>query len=138
MGWGVSIVHEDYFSRENFQNKYDVQHAIEEEKKMYDRAKQSIFALSIQTEPQKMLELKEGMSPIMALQYLTEDLFEELENSTIRLYRLNMLLNEWDDCLESNGKLRKPTEDFKPFIYGDYINNEEEENENNQNAISVS
>lgn len=127
MGWGTSLVHETYYSKEIYKSKLQVQEAINEEKNNIQRCKQSIFALCVMTEPNKMLQAEENMSTVETIQYLTEDLFKELEESLFRLNRLEVLLEEWDDCF-IDGKPRKPSfkedECFKPFMFGNF--NEEE------------
>lgn len=122
MGWGTSLIHEDYFNKETFKYKSEVEEALKEEREYYERTKQSILALCYMTEPQKMLQQQEDMSIMDSIKYLTEDLFKEFENSSIRIYRLEVLLLEWDSCHNEDGSPKLPPEDLNvPFIFGDFI-----------------
>lgn len=98
MSWGISFRTEFNFNRASFDSKEDVKNALEEAKDLAEKAKQSIFALCIMTEPNKMLQVEEGMSAVETVQYLTEDLFKSYEEAVIQVFKLEDLYNNWDKC----------------------------------------
>jgi len=113
MSWGTILTTEIYFSKEHFNDLGQVETAIEEEEAIIERAKQSIMALAVMTEPQKMLTIEEGMSPLEAVQYLTEESFKSLEESLVRLTKLNYLKDNWKSCHNDKGEpVPRPEDQF--------------------------
>lgn len=122
-------VTENVFSSVTFDNKYQLEEAIEEEERTIKANRDYLLALVTTTEPNKMFDPENG--PII------NQLLEEFNNtlsdyasSSIMLSELRKLLNEWDEChttiKDENGKdivvAKAPPKGFTPpYLSGDYI-----------------
>lgn len=123
MGWGTTLYTSLYFSRETFRTKYEVESALNDAKKMRDLYKDKIKAMVYMTEPNKYYSTEEGD----ILEQVQNDLdiqFNELDDYNYEIYKLELLLEEWDKCHNKEGKAICPPE-YMPYdacyLHGDFI-----------------
>lgn len=123
MGWGTTLYTSLYFSRETFRTKYEVESALKDAKKMRDLYKDKIKAMVFMTEPNKYYSIEEGD----ILEQVQNDLdiqFNELDEYNYEIYKLELLLEEWDKCHNKDGKAICPPEDMPYdtcYLSGDSI-----------------
>lgn len=123
MGWGTTLYTSLYFSRETFRTKYEVESALNDAKKMRDLYKDKIKAMVFMTEPNKYYSTEEGV----ILEQVQNDLdiqFEGLDEYNYEIYKLELLLEEWDKCHNEDGKAICPPEDMPYdtcYLHGDFI-----------------
>lgn len=123
MGWGTTLYTSLYFSRETFRTKYEVEDALKDAKKMRDLYKDRIKAMVYMTEPNKYYSIEEGD----ILEQVQNDLdiqFNELDDYNYEIYKLELLLEEWDKCHNKEGKAICPPEDMPYdtcYLQGDFI-----------------
>lgn len=120
MGFGTYLYTEIYFNRQTYNSKYEVERAIKEAETQLENAKTKLTRLAFMTEPNKFCVNDETPDS-----YLNEELkyaFEDFEEAVIELYKLNMLLDDWDAIHDKDGNAIRPSdEERKPFICGDFI-----------------
>lgn len=120
MGFGTYLYTDIYFSRETYNSKYEVEQALEETRERLRYAKERLTKLAFMTEPNKFCVNEE--SPDTYLDNELRYAFEEFEEAVIDDYKLTLLLDNWDETHNSEGKAIRPSdEDRKPFICGDFI-----------------
>ena len=120
MGFGTYLYTDIYFSRETYNSKHQVEDALEEVRDRIKWAKEKLTKLAFMTEPNKFCVNEE--SPDTYLDNELRYAFEEFEEAVIADYKLNLLLDSWDETHNSEGKAIKPSdEDRKPFVCGDFI-----------------
>ena len=123
MGWGTTLYTSLYFSRETFRTKYEVENALKDAKKMRDLYKDRIKAMVFMTEPNKYYSIEEGD----ILEQVQNDLdiqFNGLDDYNYEIYKLELLLEEWDKCHNKDGKAICPPEDMPYdtcYMSGDFI-----------------
>jgi hypothetical protein len=123
MGWGTTLYTSLYFSRETFRTKYEVESALNDAKKMRDLYKDKIKAMVYMTEPNKYYSNEEGD----ILEQVQNDLdiqFNELDDYNYEIYKLELLLEEWDKCHNKDGKAICPPEDMPYdtcYLHGGFI-----------------
>ena len=120
MGFGTYLYTDIYFSRETYNSKHQVEDALEEARERLRYAKEKLAKLAFMTEPNKFCVNEE--SPDTYLDNELRYAFEEFEEAVIDDYKLTLLLDNWDETHDSEGKAIRPSnEDRKPFICGDFI-----------------
>ena len=123
MAWGTTLYTSLYFSRETFRTKYEVENALKDAKKMRDLYKDRIKAMVFMTEPNKYYSIEEGD----ILEQVQNDLdiqFNGLDDYNYEIYKLELLLEEWDKCHNKDGKAICPPEDMPYdtcYLSGDFI-----------------
>lgn len=83
--------------------------------------KSNLRVLAYMTEPNKMKP-----EDVTVSEYLDENvnyLYSELEELFIKRYKLEILLEEWENCHTNNGLGINPPDDvkYKSFIDGDFV-----------------
>lgn len=111
------------FNKETFNTKYEVQNRIDELERIIKYIKEYIKNMVMITEPKKFID--DEYDPIVYLTNECERQFEELEEYTIELYKLGILLNEWDNCHNEEGLAIYPPENINwdtAYLHGDFVN----------------
>lgn len=120
MGFGTHLYTHIYFSRETYNSKWAVEQTINDVRERLRCAKEKLTKLAFMTEPNKFCVNEESPDT-----YLNNELryaFKEFEEAVIDDYRLNLLLDNWDETHDSEGKAIRPSdENRKPFVCGDFI-----------------
>lgn len=133
MGWYTILNTDIVFCKETYATLEDVEDAIEEEESLVKSAERELLGLAVMTEPNKMLCLEDGVELFAEIENRVNMNIETIKESEIRLYKLNKLKSEWNDChVEKNGKIvaKNPPEDYNPpYLCGDYIKGDRDEEE---------
>lgn len=120
MGFGTYLYTDLYFNRKTYNSLYEVEEDLNEAQGKLSHARARLRILAFMTEPQKFCV--DGESPDTYLEQELDYALEELEESLIDVYKLNMLKDCWEETHDSEGKAIRPSdEDRKPFISGDFI-----------------
>ena len=122
MGWATYLTTTIEYYKETYKTKFEVEEAIEESKKLIEVCEKDLYSYAIMTEPQKFCP--EENDPIIWLRNEIEDNIELIKDETIKLYKLELLLEEWDKCHNKEGKAIKSKDDKlwdKAYLDGDFI-----------------
>ena len=111
------------FLRKTYKTKEDVQEDLDEARNNIRAAKETITKLVYMTEPNKFFNLS-GKSTMGLVDFELQSAFASLEESQAEEFRLMILLDEWENCHDSNGKAIQPPDNIDcmtAFISGDYL-----------------
>ena len=122
MGWATYLTTTIEYYKETYKTKFQVEEEIETCKAIIGRYKKDLFSYAIMTEPQKFCP--EESDPIIWLSNEVEDNLQLLEEEIIKLYKLELLLENWDKCHNNKGEAIKPKDNKlwdKAYLDGDFI-----------------
>lgn len=112
------------FLRKTYKNKEYVQEDLEEARNNIRAAKETITKLVYMTEPNKFFKASGGESVLDIVAEELQSAFDSLEEAQIEEFRLTILLDEWENCHDENGKAIQPPDNIDcmtAFLSGDYI-----------------
>lgn len=112
------------FLRKTYKTKEDVQEDLDEARSNIRAAKETITKLVYMTEPNKFFKASGGESVLDIVAEELQSAFDSLEEAQIEECRLTILLDEWENCHDENGKAIKPPDNIDcmtAFISGDYL-----------------
>ena len=112
------------FLRKTYKTKEDVQEDLDEARDSIRTAKETITKLVYMTEPNKFFKERVGESVLDIVAEELQSAFDMLEEAQIEECRLMILLDEWENCHDENGKAIQPPDNIDcmtAFISGDYI-----------------
>lgn len=112
------------FLRKTYKTKEDVQEDLEEARNNIRTAKETITKLVYMTEPNKFFKASGGESVLDIVAEELQSAFASLEEAQAEECRLEILLDEWENCHDENGKAIQPPDNIDcmtAFISGDYI-----------------
>ena len=111
------------FLRKTYKTKGDVQEDLDDARDSIRTAKETITKLVYMTEPSKFFN--SGSESAMELvNYELQSAFDSLEEAQAEECRLMILLDEWENCHDSDGKAVQPPDNIDcmtAFISGDYL-----------------
>lgn len=122
MGWYTDLFCNISFNRETFNSKIEVQDRIGETKTYLQNSKDQLRNLVMMTEPQKFCP--ENYDPMIWLNGELRDLLDSIEEYSIDLYKLQLLLENWDSCHNEEGLAIEPPEGITwetAFLDGDFV-----------------
>lgn len=111
------------FLRRTYKTKQDVQEDLDKAKNNIRTAKETITKLVYMTEPSKFFNFS-SESAMELINYELQSAFDSLEEAQIEECRLTILLDEWENCHDENGKAIQPPDNIDcmtAFISGDYL-----------------
>ena len=112
------------FLRKTYKTKEDVQEDLDEARSNIRAAKETITKLVYMTEPNKFFKASGGESVLDIVAEELQSAFDSLEEAQIEECRLTILLDEWENCHDENGKAIQPPDNIDcmtAFLSGDYI-----------------
>lgn len=112
------------FLRKTYKTKEDVQEDLDEARNNIRTAKETITKLVYMTEPNKFFKASGGESVLDIVAEELQSAFDSLEEAQIEECRLTILLDEWENCHDENGKAIQPPDNIDcmtAFISGDYL-----------------
>lgn len=123
MAYGTHLFTNIYYPNKTYTDlsevKHDLEHVIETKKYLEDELKILVFM----TEPSKFCS--EDDDPISFLNLRYGELLEEYNDYVIKEYQLNMLIDDWEKCHDSEGNpIKFPDSEYyweKRFIDGDFL-----------------
>lgn len=122
MGWSTELFCNISFNRETFNSEIEVQDKIEETKTYIQNAKDHLRDLLMMTEPGKFCP--ENYDPLIWMRNEFQDSMDLIEEYSVELYKLNLLLSNWDACHEKDGLAISPPEGVgwqTAFLDGDFV-----------------
>lgn len=129
MSWCTDLFCNVTFNRETFNSRSLVEDRIDEVKSCIKSCKETLRDLVFMTEPAKFIT--DEQSVWSAIDNLVRDNLELLEEYTVELYKLELLLENWDNCHTPEGLAINPPEGINwktAFLDGDFINTVENPN----------
>lgn len=96
MSWCTSLLTTIDFSKESYTNIFQVEEAIDESKELIADAKNRLNVLACMTEPKKFIS--EDDDPMFWIQNEIRECLETIQDESVKLYKLEILYNEWDRC----------------------------------------
>ena len=131
MGWSTDLFCNIEFNKETFNHKSDVENRIFEYKTYLQNVKDHLRDLYMITEPSKFCP--ENYDPLIWLSNEFRDAIDSIEEYTIELYKLELLLDNWDACHNSEGLAINPIDGVSwetAFLDGDFVNTVKNPNSN--------
>lgn len=126
MGYGTTLTTDIYFNRKSYNSKYAVECDLKEVNENIDKVKQSLLALVMTTEPNKVIQVEEDEYVIDVMVESTNELLVSFTELIIERDNLSTLLEVWDECHDKSGNpIRAPKGCCGPYIDGDFINDVE-------------
>ena len=123
MGWSTELFCNIHFNRQTYNSKYEVESQLEEVNNWITTLKEKLRDLAIMTEPRKYCD-EETQNPYYFVVNQFQDCITELEDSIIEKYKLELLLDNWDDCHNKEGLAINPPDGFRydtAFLSGDFV-----------------
>lgn len=123
MGWYTELFCNITFNKETYNTKEEVLDRIDDLNRYIATCKSELRDLVVMTEPSKFSEKDED--PYCWLINTFNSNLELLEEYTIELYKLNLLLSNWDACHTKEGLAIDPPEGVhydSAFLSGDFVN----------------
>lgn len=128
MGWATYLMYTMEFYKETYKTKYEVEQEIEETKRVIEVCEKDLYSFGMMTEPNKFCP--EENDPILWVRMEIEDSIQLLKEYTIKLYKLEILLENWDKCHDEKGDAIIPKDKElwnKVYMDGDFIDTVVEE-----------
>jgi hypothetical protein len=129
MSWQTDLFCNITFYRETFNSKYEVEDKIDEYNTYLEMAKNRIRNLAYITEPNKFCPSESD--PLIWISNELRDCFESIDEYNVELYKLRLLLDNWDKCHTDEGLAINPPADINwdsAFLDGDFIKTIEKPN----------
>lgn len=123
MSWNTRLFCSIEFNRESFNSKEEVQDKLEELEMYLQNSKDHLRDLLMMTEPSKFCP--EIYDPLIWMRNEFQDAMDAIEEYYIEIYKLNLLLTNWDSCHNEDGlAINHPDEiSWKTaFLDGDFVN----------------
>lgn len=125
MGFGMYLMTTLYYNRESYKTKWEVEREIQDLKEDIERYKTSINNLVMITEPKKFIT-DENTDPVWWLTNEYKEYMELLEESQYKLWKLELLYEEWDKCHDKEDNCIVPPKEVDKwwdaaFCGGDYL-----------------
>lgn len=136
MGWSTELFCNISFNKETFNNKIEVQNKIDEYEVYLQSTKNHLRDLIMMTEPGKFCP--ENYDPLIWMRNEYQDSMDLIEEYSIELYKLNLLISNWDACHEESGLAISPPDgiDWKTaFLDGDFVRTTKYPNANDISSI---
>lgn len=119
MGWSTNLFCNIEFHKKTYNNKYDVEERIQQLNEIIDSYKNCLYSYIIMTEPTKYF----GEDPLDTINCNFKDIMESLEECYIERYKLELLIDNWDNC-HKDGLAIAPPDSIKwntAYLDGDFI-----------------
>lgn len=133
MSFGTYLFCELYFNKETYETKEQVQSDLDEVTSYIKDLETRLVNYGIMTEPDKFIKTEEEVVNLVnVVQSEINAIIEQLEESYIDRYKLNLLLDNWDACHTPDGKAITPKFDegkYTAFMSGDFVPDDREEDE---------
>lgn len=122
MSWSTELFCNITFNRETFNSKREVEERIEDLERYNQMLKDKIRDLVMMTEPQKFCP--EGYDTIIWIRNELQDILDALDECTTDLYKLNLLLENWEECHNEEGLAIAPPDGIDwntVYLTGDFV-----------------
>lgn len=123
MSWNTRLFCSIEFNRETFNSKGEVRDRIEELEMYLQNSKDHLRDLLMMTEPSKFCP--ENYDPLIWMRNEFQDAVDTIEEYSIEIYKLNLLLDNWDSCHNEDGLAINPPDEVTyktAYLNGDFVN----------------
>lgn len=134
MGWSTDLFCNISFHKKTYNTKYEVQDEIDELEGLIKLCEDRIKAFALITEPKKFCSEEED--PQLYLSMGVQENLQELQDYYIEKYKLEMLLDNWDNCHDVKGLAIEPPAGVhydSAFLSGDFVKS----NKNNGKFLDI-
>lgn len=124
MGWSTELFCNISFNRESFNSKYEVEDRIDLLHKQIDTCKSELKKLAYITEPEKWYNKEDYDCPESYIDDKLLSNLDLLQELIIEEYKLELLLNNWDNCHDENGLAIDSPDGIDwntAFLEGDFV-----------------
>lgn len=124
MSWSTELFCNISFNRETFNNIHEVENKIEEIKAQKDMCCKELRDLAIMTEPAKYMESDSERTPYDFVCQQFESNMELFQELTVELFKLELLLQNWDKSHTKDGLAIDPPNNIEwdsAFLSGDFV-----------------
>lgn len=128
MGWSTELFCNISFNKKTYNSLYNVESDIDECKDLMQGCIDKLRAFAIMTEPQKMLNCKDGegfdVDPIDIITTEFNRLIEEYNEYQYDLFKLEYLRDNWEYCHNKEGLAIDPPKDISwdtAYLDGDFV-----------------
>lgn len=122
MSWSTELFCNITFNRETFNSRGEVQAKIADTEVYLQNAKDHLRDLLMMTEPSKFCP--ENYDPLIWMRNEFQDAMDSVEEYSVELYKLRILLVNWDACHDDNGLAINPPDGISgetAFLDGDFV-----------------
>lgn len=133
MGWATYLWTDITYNRQTYNSKSEVYSSLDEENNMIKYLEQKLKDLAVMTEPKKFCP--EEDDPLAWVMNSVKETLEELEESYIERFKLDLLLENWDKCHNEEGYAIERPENVSwdaSYLEGDFIEHGKEEEEDKE------
>lgn len=123
MGWSTELYTSITYNRKTYNTKFQVESDLEEARDAAQRVRERIMQLAAITDPAKYMP-EDWSDPLEWLNHALDEALEALEDATIDIWKLEYLLQEWDNCHLPDGSARPMPQGLSmtdSYIWGDFI-----------------
>lgn len=112
------------FNRTTFNDKWEVKDKIEDLDRSIKSSEDRLKDLALMTEPNKLLTKEDDEGYIYVISREVKDNLELLEEYYIERYKLELLLDNWEECHTKKGLAIYPPKNviYKSYLCGDFVN----------------
>lgn len=124
MGWQTDLFCNLTFNRQTFNDVSEVDDKIAEITEYIKYNEGILKELAFMTEPQKLFHLDDEEDPIDRIRRMVKEAIEELEDSYIERWKLEILRDNWKYCHNEEGLAINPPEDMDwrtAYLDGDFV-----------------
>lgn len=124
MSWSTELFCNLSFNRETFNSKFEVQDKIKELDECINTCKKELRDMALMTEPAKFMGKEDESDPYFFVTSKVEDSLELLEEYTIERYKLQVLLENWENCHNEEGLAIYPPDGVNwdtAYLHGDFV-----------------
>lgn len=108
------------FFDKNYNNKWEVEEDLEKARERLNRLRQHLMNFVMMTEPKKFAP--EDQSPEFYLQNNAQLLMDEIQDEALGVWKLEILLDRWDECHTKDGLGKYPPEAAQhSYIDGSFV-----------------
>lgn len=108
------------FFDKNYNNQWEVEEDLEKARERLNRLRQQLMNFVMMTEPKKFAP--EDQSPEFYLQNNAQLLMDEIQDEALGVWKLEILLDRWDECHTKDGLGKYPPEAAQhTYIDGSFV-----------------
>lgn len=108
------------FFDKSYNNKFEVEVDLEKARARLARLRQRLMHFALMTEPKKFAH--ENETPEYYVENNVQALMDELQDEAVGIWKLEILLDRWDECHTSEGLGKYPPEEAQhTYIGGSFV-----------------
>lgn len=124
MGWSTDLYCSLTYNRKTFNSLSEVDDEIADLTETIEYHEGVLKELAFMTEPNKLFHLEEDEDPIYRIRSMVKEALEELEESYIERWKLEVLRENWKRCHNEDGLAIDPPKEVQwpnCYLTGDFV-----------------